>query len=99
MCSPPGGAYSPIALPPTTTTAPTPTPTGTTVPAPTQTVDGTTSQCYEWYVVKVGDSCWGIDQQYGITLDYFRSLNTYVNENCDNIWPDYAYCVLGVASD
>lgn len=95
---PPGGAYSPIVLPPTTTTVSIPTPTGSVVPAPTQTVDGTTSQCYKWYVVKAGDGCWEIDQQYGITLDYFRSLNKYVDENCDNIWPDYAYCVLGVAS-
>ncbi|KUI66076.1 hypothetical protein VM1G_02487 [Cytospora mali] len=72
--------------------------TSTAVPAPTQTVTGTTSTCYEWYVVQSGDSCENIEDQYGITLAYFRSLNTYVDAACDNIWADYAYCVNGVAA-
>ncbi|KUI60197.1 hypothetical protein VP1G_07396 [Cytospora mali] len=71
--------------------------TSTAVPAPTQTVTGTTSTCYEWYVVQSGDSCEKIDDLYGITLDYFRSLNTYVDAACDNIWANYAYCVNGIA--
>ncbi|KAI0203376.1 hypothetical protein F4808DRAFT_458140 [Astrocystis sublimbata] len=74
------------------------TPTSTFIPAPAPTVTGTTGKCYKWYVVKSGDGCWNIDQAYGITLDYFRTLNTYVDEACSNIWPGYAYCVSGIAS-
>lgn len=72
--------------------------TTTAVPAPTQTVSGTTSTCYEWYIVESGDSCDKFDALYGITLDYFRSLNTFVDAVCDNIYPDYAYCVNGLAA-
>lgn len=72
--------------------------TSTTVPAPSATVSGTTSTCYEWYVVESGDSCEKIDTLYGITFDYFRSLNTFVDAACDNIYPGYSYCVNGIAA-
>jgi hypothetical protein len=39
------------------------------------------------------DGCDTIDSDYGITLAQFIAWNTYVDEACDNIWPDYAYCV------
>lgn len=81
----------------TATATATAVPTSTAVSAPTKTVTGTTSTCYEWYVVQSGDSCDKIDGLYGITFDYFRSLNTYVDAACDNIWAGYAYCVSGVA--
>lgn len=82
-----------------TTSTPTSLPTPSTcastafVPAPTQTVTGTTGNCCTWYTVQSGDSCYTIDQAYGITLDRFRAWNTYVDVNCDNLWVDYAYCV------
>lgn len=63
------------------------------MPAPAQTVAGTTPDCYEWYIVQSGDGCDTIDSDYGITLAQFIAWNTYVDEACDNIWPDYAYCV------
>ncbi|KAE7996963.1 hypothetical protein FH972_001639 [Carpinus fangiana] len=80
---------------------PTPTPTKPTacvasknVPPPTQTVTvGTTSHCCKWYTVKSGDTCYAIDQANGITLAQFRSWNSYVNADCTNIFPNYAYCV------
>lgn len=70
--------------------------TSTFVAAPTQTVTGTTDECYEWYVVQSGDNCYAIYTEYDITFEYFRELNTYIDEACDNLWPDYAYCVNGV---
>lgn len=79
-----------------TTTATT---TSTFVAAPTQTVTGTTDECYEWYVVESGDSCYSIysNPDYDLTFEEFRELNTYIDEVCDNLWPDYAYCVSGIA--
>ncbi|PYI13866.1 hypothetical protein BO99DRAFT_395918 [Aspergillus violaceofuscus CBS 115571] len=80
-----------------TTMTVTTTSTSTYVAAPTQTVSGSTAECFEWYVVQSGDTCETIEKLYGITLAYFISLNTYVNSGCSNIWPQYAYCVSGVA--
>ncbi|GAB7349050.1 hypothetical protein MBLNU459_g8014t3 [Dothideomycetes sp. NU459] len=82
----------------TTTKASTTTSTSTYVAAPTQTVSGTTAECYEWYTVQSGDTCEVIEDAYGITLDYFRSLNTYIDAACDNLWLGYAYCVNGIAT-
>lgn len=70
--------------------------TSTLAAAPTQTVTGTTGECYEWHVVETGDSCYSIYTEYDITFEYFRELNTYVDEACDNLWLDYAYWVNGV---
>jgi len=53
------------------------------------------TSCYEWYTVKYGDTCETIESEYGITLDYLRSLNTYVDAACDNMWVGDAYCVNG----
>lgn len=44
-----------------------------------------------------GDGCDKVDGLYSITLDEFIRLNTYIDAACDNIWPDYVYCVHGVA--
>jgi hypothetical protein len=67
--------------------------TSTYVAAPTQTVTGTTSECYEWYVVQSGDGCDTLLGAYSITLAQFQAWNTYIDDACDNLWPDYAYCV------
>ena len=61
--------------------------------APTQTVNGTTPDCYNWYTVKSGDTCSAIVTSYGITLAQFRSWNTYINAGCTNFFLNYAYCV------
>ena len=63
------------------------------VPAPTQTVTGTTGDCYKWYVTKSGDGCYDIETMFGITAAQFRSWNTYLDAACDNLFLDYAYCV------
>ncbi|KAF8859499.1 hypothetical protein BDZ45DRAFT_358156 [Acephala macrosclerotiorum] len=66
------------------------------ISAPSPTTSGTTPYCYEWYTVSANDSCWDIEQEFDITLDEFIALNTYVDSNCDGLWPDYSYCVDGV---
>ncbi|KAL6228756.1 hypothetical protein BDW75DRAFT_250700 [Aspergillus navahoensis] len=71
------------------------TPPATTVAAPTATRTGTTELRYEWYVAASGDSCWLIYTSYGITFEQFRDWNAVIDEECSNIWPDYAYSVLG----
>ncbi|KAL2857220.1 hypothetical protein BJY01DRAFT_136766 [Aspergillus pseudoustus] len=74
----------------TTTTA---VPTYTAAPAPTP--SGTTSHCYEWYVVRSGDSCNRIESLYGITLDEFRLWNPSLNQQCSNLRAGIAYCIHG----
>ncbi|KAJ5219687.1 hypothetical protein N7468_008891 [Penicillium chermesinum] len=109
---PPGGLYIPpsatvstnstyTSIAVATVNGTTPTTSNTTatfVGAPTTTVTGTTSECYEWHIVVSGDTCQLIEAEYGITLEEFIALNTYVNSTCGNIWPDYAYCVSGIAT-
>ncbi|ETS76495.1 hypothetical protein PFICI_11882 [Pestalotiopsis fici W106-1] len=93
--SPSGSSSSSTATMATSQTSTSSTATYATPPAAT--VSGTTAECEQWYVVQSGDTCSTIDAQYGITLEEFRAWNTYVDSACDNIWPDYAYCVDGPA--
>ncbi|KAH6655548.1 hypothetical protein BKA67DRAFT_657480 [Truncatella angustata] len=64
-------------------------------PGPTQT--GITADCNKWYVAQAGDGCYDIAADNGITLDQFYSWNPAVGSNCENLWPDEAYCI-GVSS-
>lgn len=80
-------------LPPTTTTTTTKPAVTVAPPAPTQ--PGATSQCYEWYVAADGDYCYLVYTKFGITFDQLRAWNPYLDENCSNMWPGYAYCVKG----
>ncbi|KAJ6032576.1 hypothetical protein N7540_003308 [Penicillium herquei] len=80
------------------TTPTTSTTTTSFISAPTATVSGTTSECYKWHTVVSGDTCQIIESEYGITLDVFRALNTYIDSNCDNLWVNYTYCVSGVSA-
>ncbi|KAL4863002.1 hypothetical protein BDV12DRAFT_206856 [Aspergillus spectabilis] len=64
-------------------------------PAPAPTPSGTTPQCYEWYVVRSGDTCDGIGSIYGITLEDLRVWNPSLKEDCSNLRPGVAYCIHG----
>ncbi|GAM83791.1 hypothetical protein ANO11243_017810 [Dothideomycetidae sp. 11243] len=77
----------------TTTTTTTQNPNFPSPPGPT--VTGTTNQCRKWYTVVSGDNCYNIAQANGITLAQFYKWNTFIDSNCDNIWPGYSYCVSG----
>jgi len=60
-------------------------------PAPTQ--SGASNACYQWYTAVSGDYCYLVYTKFGITFDQLRAWNTVLDENCSNMWPDYAYCV------
>ncbi|KAL3486058.1 hypothetical protein BJX62DRAFT_242386 [Aspergillus germanicus] len=75
------------------TTTTTSTHTYTSAPAPTP--SGTTSHCYDWYVVRSGDSCLRIESLYDITLDEFRLWNPSLNQDCSNLRAGHAYCIKG----
>ncbi|KAL3471153.1 hypothetical protein BJX99DRAFT_32306 [Aspergillus californicus] len=64
-----------------------------TAPAPTP--SGTTNHCYEWYVVRSGDSCLRISSEYGITVDDMRLWNPSLRDDCSNLRPGHAYCIHG----
>ncbi|KAJ5987635.1 hypothetical protein N7451_012000 [Penicillium sp. IBT 35674x] len=63
---------------------------------PSETVTGTTPDCYKWYEVESGDGCDTIDSTYDLTLAEFIALNTYIDTDCSNLWPGYSYCVSGI---
>ncbi|PYI36203.1 hypothetical protein BP00DRAFT_386649 [Aspergillus indologenus CBS 114.80] len=73
-----------------------PTPGGTTTsPAtPTQT-SATSSACSRYYTVAAGDSCAGIESQFGITFAQFYSWNPDVGSNCQFLDVGNEYCVVG----
>ncbi|KAL4971932.1 hypothetical protein BDW66DRAFT_163288 [Aspergillus desertorum] len=75
------------------TTTTTTTSTYATAPAPTP--SGTTSNCYEWYVVRPGDTCNRITSTYGVSLEELRLWNPSIREDCSNLRSGHAYCVDG----
>ncbi|KAL4876345.1 hypothetical protein BJY04DRAFT_143001 [Aspergillus karnatakaensis] len=65
----------------------------TTAPGPTP--SGTTPECYEWYVVRSGDTCNQIGSIYGISIEDFRVWNPSLRADCSNLRPGIAYCIRG----
>lgn len=53
-----------------------------------------TSTCAEYYTVQSGDSCMGIETNFGLANDQFLTLNPGVTAQCTNIILGEAYCVL-----
>ncbi|KAI4591934.1 hypothetical protein KJ359_012065 [Pestalotiopsis sp. 9143b] len=69
------------------------------VGAPGPTLNGIAENCDAWHTVISGDSCYSIEQDYGITADEFLEWNLAVSSDCSaNFWADYSYCV-GVDED
>jgi LysM domain-containing protein len=56
---------------------------------------GTTASCYEWHVVQSGDTCYLLEQSYGITFAQCQEWNPSVNDSCGNLDLSEAYCVKG----
>ncbi|KAM7185212.1 LysM domain containing protein [Naviculisporaceae sp. PSN 640] len=64
------------------------------VPAPASTHPGTSASCTRWHVVGEGNTCPGVEAQYGITHGQFLSWNPAVSSDCvSNFWGGFAYCV------
>ncbi|KAF9888496.1 hypothetical protein FE257_008603 [Aspergillus nanangensis] len=68
----------------------------TTAIPPAPTVSGSTEACGRYYDVNDGDTCQSIALQFGISFDFFRTLNPQVDPACSNLWLGYAYCVAEV---
>lgn len=52
------------------------------------------ANCNAWHTVVSPDTCYSVEQQFGITAEQFLGWNPDVSSDClTNFWPDYAYCV------
>ncbi|KAL4982032.1 hypothetical protein BDW68DRAFT_171469 [Aspergillus falconensis] len=58
-----------------------------------QPMPGIIGTCRRYYQVKEGDSCWSIQQQYGITVAQFNRWNPMVGSSCASLWVRYFVCV------
>ncbi|KAL4879468.1 hypothetical protein BJY04DRAFT_220064 [Aspergillus karnatakaensis] len=58
-----------------------------------QPMPGIISTCRRYYQVKAGDSCWSIQQQYGITAAQFSRWNPLVGSSCTSLWERYFVCI------
>ncbi|RJE24636.1 LysM domain protein [Aspergillus sclerotialis] len=54
---------------------------------------GTVPACQKYHLVESGDSCYDIEQQYGITTAQFNKWNPKVGEDCGALWVGYYVCV------
>ncbi|KAJ7228438.1 LysM domain protein [Mycena pura] len=69
--------------------------TSTTVAPPGPTPSGTTGACFAWHVIVSGDTCTGLEQQFGVTLAQLRAWNPQLSSDCTNLLLGDAYCVDG----
>lgn len=60
---------------------------------PTQ--PGTPSTCTLYHHVVSGDSCWSIQEKYGIDFATLYKWNPGISADCSTIWLDYRVCVAG----
>lgn len=74
-----------------------PTETFASVPPPSPSVaPGTiTDGCLQYYTVRAGDSCLGIEVENDIRDVEFRTWNPQIDANCGNIIIGLAYCIFG----
>ncbi|KAK1978616.1 hypothetical protein LZ30DRAFT_799936 [Colletotrichum cereale] len=79
----------PGAATPATTTKTTIAPGPTTTPQ----LPGAVGNCNKWYKIASGDTCDTVAAKNKITVAMFRSYNTQVNSNCNNLLKDYYACV------
>ncbi|KAJ6084471.1 LysM domain protein [Penicillium sp. IBT 16267x] len=54
---------------------------------------GVISTCKAYHLVGSGDSCYSIEQQYGITAAQFTAWNSGVGSSCSSLWAGYYVCV------
>lgn len=62
-------------------------------PEPTQA--GIIPGCLAYYQAKDGDTCRDIVDGVYLTEEDFFTFNPALNDNCDGLWLDYWYCVVG----
>ncbi|PYH88550.1 hypothetical protein BO71DRAFT_338610, partial [Aspergillus ellipticus CBS 707.79] len=75
----------PLGVVPATTADPTP-------HGPT--LNGTASDCNQWYTVQKDDTCDSVEKTFSITAQQFQQWNPSVPLDCGkNFWLGYSYCV------
>jgi len=72
--------------------------TSTVVSAPTAVPSGTTTDCYQSYVVQSGDYCALIESEFDITFTQLQLWNPSLLDDCSNLELGEAYCVSGSSS-
>ncbi|XXG98118.1 hypothetical protein Hte_004438 [Hypoxylon texense] len=60
-------------------------------PVPVQ--PGLVSNCADCHAVAEGDNCYGVAEEYGISVGDFLSWNPSLYSNCTNLELGYNYCV------
>ncbi|KAH7122765.1 hypothetical protein B0J11DRAFT_437010 [Dendryphion nanum] len=63
------------------------------VKAPAPTNNGSPVDCNKWHVVGAGDNCAVVEAKYKISHASFRTLNPAINDVCNNLITQMAYCV------
>ncbi|KAE9373106.1 carbohydrate-binding module family 50 protein [Stipitochalara longipes BDJ] len=63
------------------------------VAPPGLTAAGTTSNCGEYYLVQIADTCSRISIAAGIPVELFEATNPSIDAGCDNLVPDIWYCI------
>lgn len=63
------------------------------IPAPTTTPDGTTENCFQWYIIQPNDSCAVVERSFGITFSQLQIWNPNLDSTCGNLLLGEAYCV------
>ncbi|KAL5360967.1 hypothetical protein BJX96DRAFT_175789 [Aspergillus floccosus] len=58
-----------------------------------QPMPGIVDNCQRYYQVKDGDTCWTIQQQWGITAAQFNRWNPLVGSTCSSLWVRYFVCI------
>ncbi|OJJ46524.1 hypothetical protein ASPZODRAFT_52789, partial [Penicilliopsis zonata CBS 506.65] len=53
----------------------------------------TEPKCTKWHLVESGDTCFGIEHDYGITDAQFHNWNPLVGTDCAGLWLGYYVCV------
>ncbi|KAL3705817.1 hypothetical protein TMatcc_006826 [Talaromyces marneffei ATCC 18224] len=80
-----------------TKTTPTPTTSSTAPPSPTE--PRTISTCTDYHLVVSGDTCYSIEQKYGITANQFNEWNPYVGSECGSLWLAFYVCIGAPSTD
>ncbi|KAK1751404.1 hypothetical protein QBC47DRAFT_434461 [Echria macrotheca] len=62
------------------------------------TPSGTTSRCFQYHTIVSGDTCFGIEQTFGITMAQLQAWNPQLASDCSNLLLGEAYCVQGAAA-
>jgi len=82
-----------VGVPGTPTTPPTSTTTSATPTGPSPQEPSTDPNCKTYHQVGTDDSCYNIEQEYGITAAQFNDWNPNVGSDCAHLWSGYYVCV------